>query len=784
MNLSKIETKNSDYDGPEFVKDLAIPAFKESCFCLHRVGFWSNAWLSLIWPGMKDFLLKNEGKIKMIIGLVVENHSDIEFLKKVREGILQKEKFSDEELKKAERILKEALVKMLEDENKSAPSDFKKILKKMAEAGRLEVKAMPVNQSGASLHEKNFYWKDDKGNHLYANGSCNDTKRASQNKDEKMTIKVGWATPRDDIYCSNMKENYEEAWERAWNLTDDCLDQMAKRQAANHNPNRELEKGNKNIIFASGKKIFNAFERFRKSNYPDLELSIINCEDVYEEVVPDALERSRVFLAYQSDEEKSFFEDCPKLFKKSFKKGLNIFWDCQKINSEKDFRPFFETILNKMNLIEERIYKPQWDISEHQRDAIRQWKKNNFKCIFEHATGTYKTSTALELASRFLKKEKDGVVIITTPLQGVSKQWCDDINPKDSDFGFSKSVEFYRAWAGHSDERRSFYRSLKKGDSGPLIAVFVNDSILKASCIEEISRAISNKRKILFIVDEMHRWFSENSEDFIEKVKFEFVLGLSATVFNKPGEEKKQQNKKILGYFGGYKNRHSFTLSDGIEAGILSKYKYDLQRYFIKKGNKKYSKWKSGIKKEKNDACPRKVIEILRERKKVLVFCSEGSTKGVKPTDQAKIISQEINKLYSKESGKEGIISKTYHAGNKSKHSSILKDFSTGEIRVLITIRCFDEGMNVPDCDAAVFLESSDDFRQFVQRRGRILRKSKEKEDALLVDIFIAPDGIGRYDENKYREYVEKECKRFDVFAKDALNKGEAVEKINEFFEL
>src|SRR5699024_11635041 len=65
--------------------------------------------------------------------------------------------------------------------------------------------------------------------------------------------------------------------------------------------------------------------------------------------------------------------------------------------------------------------------------------------------------------------------------------------------------------------------------------------------------------------------------------------------------------------------------------------------------------------------------------------------------------------------------------------------FNKGEISALVAIRCLDEGINIPSIKSALILSSNDDYREFVQRRGRILRTYKEKKSAKIYDVIVLP---------------------------------------------
>jgi superfamily II DNA or RNA helicase len=100
--------------------------------------------------------------------------------------------------------------------------------------------------------------------------------------------------------------------------------------------------------------------------------------------------------------------------------------------------------------------------------------------------------------------------------------------------------------------------------------------------------------------------------------------------------------------------------------------------------------------------------------------------------------------------------------------------FETGEIQGLVAIRCLDEGIDIPAIKTAVILASTGNPRQFIQRRGRILRPYPGKEKATLFDMIVVPPELDRDALEVEKKLVTKELKRFREFANLAINRDEA----------
>src|SRR5699024_5160498 len=84
-------------------------------------------------------------------------------------------------------------------------------------------------------------------------------------------------------------------------------------------------------------------------------------------------------------------------------------------------------------------------------------------------------------------------------------------------------------------------------------------------------------------------------------------------------------------------------------------------------------------------------------------------------------------------------------------------------------LKCFDEGVDVPNTRVAYFLSSTSNPREFVQRRGRILRTANQKHIAEIHDFIVFPDEA---DTDTFTMIAKKELPRFAEFSGSALNQS------------
>ena len=133
---------------------------------------------------------------------------------------------------------------------------------------------------------------------------------------------------------------------------------------------------------------------------------------------------------------------------------------------------------------------------------------------------------------------------------------------------------------------------------------------------------------------------------------------------------------------------------------------------------------------------------------------------------QADIICQRL--------AQQGVSVARYSSKDQDKQrNSILEQFDKGYIQALVAVKCLDEGVNIPASSEAVILASDTSERQFIQRRGRILRAAKGKAIATLIDILVVPPII-----DEEVKLIKSETKRIKHFIKSANNRGSVITQL------
>lgn len=506
------------------------------------------------------------------------------------------------------------------------------------------------------------------------------------------------------------------------------------------------------------------------------------------------------------------FPDAPKNKLLSYKKS-SVNWN---IDDEEEI----ENQLNKVDYDENDItneprlpYSVQKNggLREYQKQAIKNWKENCFVGIYDMATGTGKTFTALGSIVEIYNSLKSKLaVVICCPQIHLVDQWVEDILA----FNIKPVICHSKAPYDYKKKLKSEILDFNLGVENFICLVCCN-ATYKNDFIQEQIRNIDGD--VLLVVDEAHNFGSPDLMQTLDD-KFKYKLALSAT-FERYGDE--YGTSFLTNYF--QKKCITFTLEEAIPE-FLTKYKYypilitleedELEEYhrlsreisknlkYDKKGrvvglNKmgellagqrarliagahgKISKLTSLMKKYQND-------------KHILVYC--GATRVNEQDEdgndlkQIQVITDVIGNQLNMDAAK-------FTSEENSKERAIIKEkFAYGkELQVLVAIKCLDEGVNIPAIKTAFILASTQNPKEYIQRRGRVLRKFPGKEFAEIYDFVTIPRKL----EEAYcltneeikseKSLVKNELKRIIEFKSISMNpkdSDELIEKITESYRL
>jgi len=428
----------------------------------------------------------------------------------------------------------------------------------------------------------------------------------------------------------------------------------------------------------------------------------------------------------------------------------------------------------------------------HQEKAISNWARADGKGILGMATGSGKTITALYLALRLYEVINGQLcILIVAPYIHLVDQWRE----VSSKFGLNaiRCAEGYTKWF---EELNSAIYALNSGHR-KVLSISVTAATLGTNVFQDCLRRI--RKPMLIIADEVHNYGTELAVNNLP-ANAQFRLGLTATY----------DQKMILlnEYFGGLV--FNYGLEDALRDGILTPYKYypitvdldddEIEEYIDLTGllarylgngddnNLSDSAKKVLLKRARLIASAKNKITILKnylEKKKsdthILVYCGDGTVEG--PEDEQSVRQIEaVVKVIGREIG---MRCASYTARTQAERRiELLKQFSSGEIQVLVAIRCLDEGVDIPATRTAYILASSTNPRQFIQRRGRVLRLFPGKTTASIYDFFVSPplEYIPEYSKEYtvMKNLVRRELKRAHEFAELAENGPVAMSELSQ----
>jgi len=409
-------------------------------------------------------------------------------------------------------------------------------------------------------------------------------------------------------------------------------------------------------------------------------------------------------------------------------------------------------------------------LRDYQQDAIAAWVRNNYHGFYVMATGTGKTWTAIFSAKKLIETEQC-MVTICAPYKHLVKQWAEDVTKAFPEAKIVLVSSENPEW----DKQITNEIVRSKYDPNQQLIIITTIASFKMQRYQDIIATFSGKK--LLIVDEAHRFTVRPSD-------YDYLLGLSATPFSGSSAER---GNELMEYFGG--QVFSLTIEDALDRGYLVPYYYrPIYVYATREEEDKFngfsriilSCFRNGVcinpdllvktlrnrlrvisMAEEKQTHIDDIINNVKERNNVVVYCGDGR---LMDSEQGEIRHiQSVKKMLSRHGYK---ASQFTAQENIKDRMELVDSFNKGEITALAAIRCLDEGINIPSIKSALILSSNDDYREFVQRRGRILRTYNGKKYATIYDVIVLPS-------DNCDQWAKIEFRRFLEYARLALNWNE-----------
>lgn len=437
---------------------------------------------------------------------------------------------------------------------------------------------------------------------------------------------------------------------------------------------------------------------------------------------------------------------------------------------------------------------PPWQFRDYQLSAIDSWFSHGQRGILAMATGTGKTKTARGCIDRVLARSKS-LIVVSAPFQHIARQWLVELSTLDP---------LYVPSHNWQDQLKLTLQEKMVGWRENVVIVGVQNTLASPAFGAFISSAQSLFDELVFIGDEAHglgatayrgalnnaytsrlglsatpsRYFDEIGTDVLirffqpeigDPVEFGTVFKFDTTAAlswrdpvtgaralcdyeYKPhvvslDAEEQQRYDDLTAQISKFQGRE-LTLE---EQGILETYLFQ-RAAVIKTAKSKLALLSQLIAADK---------ESIRN---CLIYCYDNQ--------QLNQVAELLNResiTFRRFTGEEGTTPDARFGGN-SERDFILKNFGLGHTRVLLAIKCLDEGVDVPSAARAYILASSGNPREFIQRRGRLLRPNSGKDYATIHDFLVL------FDDATDSNAAKNEIKRLVNLSDDALNAVEVRE--------
>lgn len=439
-----------------------------------------------------------------------------------------------------------------------------------------------------------------------------------------------------------------------------------------------------------------------------------------------------------------------------------------------------------------RLTLPDWlTVRDYQREAVTSWLSHQGRGILKMATGTGKTKTAMiaatQLGNVLRQREQPLVLLVVAPLTHLVDQWITEIEG----FGVRPTAvyESSQKWLPLVEEQLAAARMGQR----PVVAMVATNASFAGEKFQSILSRIN--LPLMIIGDEAHNLGSAAYKSSLPE-NATYRLAISATPerwFDDDGTD------ALIDYFGSI--IFELGLGKAIELGALTRYEY-LPRLvelndaetalYVDLSAQIATRIAAGD--SLKDADPNSPLGfLLRQRAGVLghaegklaalradldarrndwfqlIYCAEGrrpaepgGEPGPKQVEQ--VMNLVGNQLHL---SAHSYVSETPRPERKI----LLRRFGTGDdLRALVAMRCLDEGVDIPDARVGYLLASSSNPRQFIQRRGRLLRLAPGKERAVILDYLAIPPAGTSINFNVERALLVRELERANEFGKLSEN--------------
>jgi len=414
-------------------------------------------------------------------------------------------------------------------------------------------------------------------------------------------------------------------------------------------------------------------------------------------------------------------------------------------------------------------------LREYQQEAVDAWFENDCRGLFQMATGVGKTFTALAALEQYTKSVDDPLLtVIAVPVTHLATQWKKEMEVFDLPEPHLLFGSVSKNW---KQELSRVTTNIELDTRGHEVVITTHQSLYTDDFQERIERLPG---PIAFIGDEVHGLGSDEQRKGLIDA-YDARMGLSATperYYDEAG------SRYLLNYFDGIV--YEYPLADAIPEYLTP---YEYHPIIVEMTQEEIEKYKKQSRKiaavASNEEIDDETVSQVASQRADIVKSAERKYNTLKDIlkqikDPHHLLIYTNDKQISEVQSilmNSGIIHqhKFTNEEDEDTRDQLLDSFEKGEYKALVAMKCLDEGVDVPATERAILMSNSGNPKQFIQRRGRVLRPAEGKDKAVIYDMFVVPTmNPGDEIPDIEKKILKKELERFEEFAENAVNRHSA----------
>lgn len=442
---------------------------------------------------------------------------------------------------------------------------------------------------------------------------------------------------------------------------------------------------------------------------------------------------------------------------------------------------------------------PNQELRDYQQDAVVHWYDKKYRDLWAMATGTGKTFTAIQAVRFLVRKEQvtSLLLVVVVPSTVLVDQWADELGAEN----FAPvilAVGSFKQW------ETSLIRGIRTVTHarGNVAVVATHDAYKRHVSI----RLGSVADRTMLVVDEVHTIGTSSGLASLPK-DIPWRLGLSATPIRQYDDD---GTSSLLAYFDSEAgNYYRYSIAQAVESGYLCPYVYEPQFVELTESeteqyadlsakiatminsddpeikavcNQLLMKRHRIIERAENKLGPTaEAIERISEQNRGRVYGIVYSPDGDFPIEDQSEVSQQWIDVIMDHIGR---LDARAHRFVQGTPLQVLSHMANAHLDWVVAKKRLDEGVDIPRAEHAIIVASSRTLRQYVQRRGRVLRPHPEKTHAHIIDFVVVPGTDGESTPPFAQALLRQELSRLKEFVSAASNRDEIENRVRKIADL